>query len=90
MSYLQTFQVYPKVPKKLAFAEKMVRNMWWSWNLDAIELLRRIDPGLWNASGRNPIQFFSLLSQDQLEKISEDEALHVRFTCHVYKTLIAI
>ncbi len=73
MSYLQTFQVYPKVPEKLAFAEKMVRNMWWSWNLDAIELLRRIDPRLWNESGRNPIQFFSLLSQDQLEKISGDE-----------------
>lgn len=73
MSHIQTFQVYPKVPEKLAFAEKMVRNMWWSWNLDAIELLRRIDPGLWNESGRNPIQFFSLLSQEQLEKISNDD-----------------
>jgi len=73
MSDIQTFHVYPKIPEKLIFAEKMVGNMWWSWNLDAIELLRRIDPGLWNESGRNPIQFFSLLSQEQLENISNDD-----------------
>ena len=73
MSYIKTFQVYPKVPEKLIFAEKIVRNMWWSWNLDAIELLRRVEPRLWNKSNRNPIQFFSLLSQTQLENISNDE-----------------
>ena len=85
MSYIQTFQVYPKVPERLAFAEKMVRNMWWSWNLDAIELLRRIDPGLWSKSGRNPIQFFSLLSQTQLENISKDDG----FMAHLYRVQAA-
>lgn len=73
MSYIQTFQVYPKVPESLAFAEKLVRNMWWSWNLDAIELIRRIDPRLWTQSGRNPIQFFSMISQKQLEAIAADD-----------------
>ncbi len=80
MTYIQTFQVYPRVPESLAFAEKMVRNMWWSWNLDAIELFRRIDLRLWNESGRNPIKFFSLLSQSQLESISQDDGFmaHLR------------
>ncbi|RJP94666.1 MAG: alpha-glucan family phosphorylase [Desulfobacteraceae bacterium] len=80
MSYIQTFQVYPKVPESLAFAEKLVRNMWWSWNLDAIELIRRIDPRLWTQSGRNPIHFFSLISQKQLESIAGDEGFmaHLR------------
>ena len=73
MTHIQTFQVYPRVPESLGFAEKMVRNMWWSWNLDAIELFRRIDLRLWNESGRNPIKFFSLLSQSQLESISRDD-----------------
>jgi starch phosphorylase len=73
MSYIQTFQVYPKVPEDLEFAEKMVRNLWWCWNLDAIELMRRIDPKMWNQSGRNPIQFFSMISQEQMESIRRDE-----------------
>lgn len=80
MTHLQTFQVYPRVPESLVFAEKMVRNMWWSWNLDAVELFRRIDLRLWNKSGRNPIKFFSLLSQSQLESISQDDSFmtHLR------------
>ncbi|MDO9263030.1 MAG: alpha-glucan family phosphorylase [Desulfosalsimonadaceae bacterium] len=81
MSYIQTFQVYPKVPEPLAFAEKLVRNMWWSWNLDAIELIRRIDPRLWTQSGRNPIHFFSLISQKQLEAIAGDDG----FMAHLHR-----
>ncbi len=79
MSHIQLFQVYPKIPEHLAFAEKMVRNLWWTWNLDAIELLRRIDPKLWSKSGRNPIQFFSMIPQEQLEAISKDESFALHF-----------
>jgi starch phosphorylase len=80
MSYIQTFQVYPKVPESLAFAEKLVRNMWWSWHLDAIELIRRIDPRLWTQSGRNPIHFFSSIPQKQLEAMQHDDGFmaHLR------------
>ncbi len=79
MSYIQTFQVYPKVPDNLIFAEKMVGNMWWSWNMDSILLFKRIDPKLWYDSGRNPIQFFSLLPQSQLEYLSKDEGFMSHF-----------
>ncbi len=79
MSYIQTFQVYPNVPDNLKFAEKMVSNMWWSWNMDSILLLKRIDPKLWYDSGRNPIHFFSLLSQAQLEYLSRDEGFMSHF-----------
>ncbi|MFZ2631199.1 MAG: alpha-glucan family phosphorylase [Desulfosalsimonadaceae bacterium] len=85
MSYIQTFQVYPKVPEPLAFAEKLVRNMWWSWNLDAIELIRRIDPRLWTQSGRNPIHFFSLIPQKQLESIAGDDG----FMAHLHRVQAA-
>ena len=85
MSYIQTFQVYPKVPEPLAFAEKLVRNMWWSWNLDAIELIRRIDPRLWTQSGRNPIHFFSLISQKQLESMAGDDG----FMAHLHRVQAA-
>jgi starch phosphorylase len=78
------------VPETLAFAEKMVRNLWWTWNLDAIELLRRIDPKLWSKSGRNPIQFFTLISQKQLENITQDESYmsHLQRVKHLFELAV--
>jgi len=74
MNRLQTFQVFPDTPKPLSFLEKLSRNLWWSWNLDAIELFRRIDPRLWEESGRNPILFSTLIRQERLESLAEDES----------------
>ena len=42
--------------------------------MDAIELFRRISPRLWEASGRNPIVFLTLIPQKQLEELSKDES----------------
>ena len=72
MSFLQTFQVFPQVPDSLAFLEVLVRNLWWCWNLEVIDLFRRINPKLWDASGRNPIIFFTLIDQKQLDKLAAD------------------
>jgi starch phosphorylase len=74
MSHIQTFQVYPAVPNQLRFLETLSRNLWWCWHLDAIELFRRIDPVLWDESGRNPIKFSTLIPQERLEKLAEDES----------------
>ncbi len=73
MNSIQMFQVFPKVPEKLAFLEKLLRNLWWSWRIDAVELFRRINPRLWEKSGHNPMLFLTLLSQKRLEELSCDE-----------------
>ncbi len=74
MSFLQTFQVFPDVPASLKFLEVLSRNLWWCWNMDAIDLFRRIDPKLWDSSGRNPIVFSTMISQERLEELAEDES----------------
>nr|WP_246805127.1 DUF3417 domain-containing protein [Desulfosarcina cetonica] len=45
MRSIQTFQVFPDIPEPLSFIETLSRNLWWSWNQNAIELFRRINPG---------------------------------------------
>src|SRR6056297_2159194 len=85
MTHIQTFQIYPKVPEQTRFVETLVRNMWWSWNLDTIELFRRIDPKLWNQAGRNPILFFSQIPQKQLESIAQDNS----FLAHLQRVKTA-
>jgi len=74
MSHIKTFQVFPRIPKPLFFFIELSRNLWWSWQQDAIELFRRIDPNLWEASNRNPLIFATSLSQDKLEKLALDES----------------
>lgn len=72
MSYLQTFQVFPSVPEPLKFLETLVNNLWWCWNLEAIELFRRINPRLWEESGRNPMVFSTLIGQKKLDELATD------------------
>jgi starch phosphorylase len=74
MSHLQAFQVFPLLPEPLSFLEVLSRNLWWCWNIDAIELFRRINPRLWNKSGRNPIVFLTLIPQQRLKELSHDES----------------
>ena len=79
MSHFETFQVFPYTPKPLLFLETLSRNLWWSWNLDAIELFRRIDPRLWEESGHNPIVFSTMIRQERLEGLAHD----VSFLAHM-------
>ncbi len=72
---LHTFQVYPDVPQSISFIETLLKNMWWCWNLDAIELFRRVSPQLWEQAGRNPIIFATLLPQATLEELSKEKSL---------------
>ena len=73
MKNFQTFQVFPNIPKNLQFLEVLSRNMWWCWDKGAIELFRRMDPGLWVESGRNPIAFLSKIDQSRFEKLAKDK-----------------
>lgn len=73
MGGLKTYQVFPKIPKRLEFLETLARNMWWCWRLDAIELFRRVDPRLWVQSNRNPLVFATMLSQNRMERGVDDE-----------------
>jgi starch phosphorylase len=74
MKKLQLFNVVPQVPEEIAFLETLSRNLWWSWNHNAIELFNRISPELWRKSGNNPLVFLSRLTQEQMETLARDDA----------------
>ena len=74
MKHIQAFQVFPRLPESLSFLGVLSRNMWWSWQQDAIELFRRISPSLWEEAGNNPIVFATLVPQERLKKLAEDDS----------------
>jgi len=74
MNYFQTFRVSPHIPEPLNFLKVLSGNLWWCWNLDAIELFRRINPKLWDESGRNPVVFLTMVEQKKLEALASDDS----------------
>ncbi len=61
MKEVQLFSVVPQIPERLRPLEEMARNLWFSWNPEAIDLFRQIDEILWEETGHNPVAMLSLL-----------------------------
>lgn len=73
MRHMQTYQVYPDIPRPLAFLETLARNLWWCWNMSAIELFRRIDIKGWRIARSNPVLFLTTVPAQRLAELAEDQ-----------------
>ena len=62
--------VYSEEIKKL---EELSRNIWWCWNVDAIELFESIDPVAWKATEQNPVALMEGLSVEQIAALESNE-----------------
>ena len=76
--------VKPALKGRLTKLDLIARNLWLSWNFDAVSLFTRIDRGLWSASGQNPVRMLGMLSQEKIDELASDPAFpisrSVRFT----------
>lgn len=73
MKPIQTFTVTSRLPEKLLNLENIARNLRWSWDSDSRDLFRRIDRGLWESCGRNPVLMLSKISQEKFDELAQDE-----------------
>jgi starch phosphorylase len=83
MMKIRTFTVIPSLPRPLQRLRELAYNLWWSWNNDAIEVFRRLDPDLWEEVNHNPVRLLSLLGQKRLEQAANDTA----FLAHMDRVL---
>ncbi len=67
------FSVIPKLPDNLNPLHEIAYNLWWTWNHNAIDLFRMIDPDLWEKSKHNPVKMLGLIPQHKLKQLSEDD-----------------
>ncbi|MGC8802691.1 MAG: alpha-glucan family phosphorylase [Bacteroidales bacterium] len=65
--------VQKHIPAKLHALEELSKNLWWSWNYDAVELFQSIDPKLWIASEENPIAFLDSLPYEKFLELEKDK-----------------
>ncbi|MCB9294336.1 MAG: alpha-glucan family phosphorylase [Lewinellaceae bacterium] len=71
---LKRIFIESKLPKELAPLHELANNLWWSWNKDAIELFRSIDPGNWKHNNYNPIAVLDNINVDKANRLLADEA----------------
>ncbi len=84
----RAFTVLPKVPKTLSFLQVLANNVWWSWNINASSLIKRIDPVLFKELQFNPIELLSCVGQDRLEELGSDPSFltHLKSVEAQFKT----
>ncbi len=64
-----------QLPEELQPLHELANNLWWSWDKEAEELFRSIDPANWEEEyGYNPIRMLESLSVERINELVEDEA----------------
>ncbi|MEA3407355.1 MAG: alpha-glucan family phosphorylase [Chloroflexota bacterium] len=69
----QTFKVVPSLPEELSPLRKLVYNLWWTWNREAISLFSSLDRDLWDSTRHNPVRMLGEINQGRLEELARDE-----------------
>src|SRR5277367_5202370 len=64
----------------------LARNLWWSWDHDAISLFRDLDPLRWRQLNQNPVSLLAELPLAKLERRAKELGLHARIN-YAYRRL---
>jgi starch phosphorylase len=64
----------------------LARNLWWSWDADATQFFRDLDPVRWRQLAHNPVAFLSEIPMDEFEERARRNVLHGRLN-HAYHRL---
>jgi phosphorylase/glycogen(starch) synthase len=64
--------VKSKLPPKLQPLSKLTRNLWWSWNYQAVDLFEYIDEDIWREVHKNPVQLLEKVSYKRLSDLEND------------------
>jgi len=71
---ISTYTVKPKLPPVLKPLEEIARNLWLSWNYDAVQLYIRLDFDSWLQSQQSPIRTLGMVSQERLAQTAKDDS----------------
>ncbi|MDR0472950.1 MAG: alpha-glucan family phosphorylase [Treponema sp.] len=84
---ISTYTVKPKLPSTLKPLDEIARNLWPSWNFDAIELFIRLDFDVWMQSQQSPVRTLGMVSQKRLNEASNDDS-YLAALNEVYKRFL--
>ena len=65
--------VKSKLPDNLKFLHELSRNLWWTWNYQALEIFEKVDEELWVDVEKNPIVLLEKVTLERIDELSRDE-----------------
>lgn len=75
MRPVKSFEVKASLPEPLEPLREIAYNLWWYWNIDAVKLFYRLDPGLWEEKNHNPVDIIGSIPQSRYEELATDEGV---------------
>lgn len=76
----QEITVKSTLPEELKCLDEIAHNVWWTWNYEARDLFRDLDPELYHEVTHNPVLLLERLSYERKEEIVKDKAMMKRIT----------
>ena len=73
MRDIVVYTVVPSLPERLRPLTELATNLWYSWNLEAIDLFRSIDQNLWDETNHNPLGVLGQLGKERTQELLGDE-----------------
>lgn len=64
--------INPIIPRKLSGLLKLSKNLWWSWNCEAINLFQSIDKKLWEEAKFNPITLIESMTVEHWNRLEKN------------------
>ena len=65
--------VKTSIPEALKPLDEIAHNLWWSWNNEARDLYRELDPVLWKQVNQNPVLLLASMNYERLEELAKDK-----------------
>ncbi len=65
--------VKAEIPEKMKGLFELSRNLWWTWNCDAEEVFRSLDPVIWEETDHNPIALLEMLTLERYKELEMDK-----------------
>ncbi|MCX5907899.1 MAG: alpha-glucan family phosphorylase [Deltaproteobacteria bacterium] len=73
MKEVLVYSVVPNLPDRLQPLMDLAKNIWFSWNQEAIDLFRSLDSNLWEETNHNPFAILGRLSHVRIDELLNDE-----------------
>ena len=74
MRKILRYTVVPFLPERLKALLDIAYNLWWSWNPDAMELFRSLDPAAWESTGHNAVKVVGTLGANDINRLLKNDA----------------
>src|SRR5580704_16015733 len=89
---IKEFLVRPALPPALRRLPELGLNIMWSWHHSIRAVFRRLDPGVWRASGYNPVVMLGRVPQEVLERAAKDPRFLAvyRKACELYDSYLEL